>query len=102
MIQRLTFPSVSVAATIFGFGAAAAISRALLQTTQTRLQICVFIVLAMTFEAFGRRAIGQRASIPGLALNCSAIVIAMLSVKIALEGPPHVAYWIRYSKNMLG
>jgi membrane protein implicated in regulation of membrane protease activity len=100
MLRRPGIHSQSIAVAL-AFGVAAAISRALLEMTKTRLQICVFIVVAMVFEMVGRRAIGQRASIRGFALNCIAIVIAMISVKIALEGPPHTAHWIRFFESML-
>ena len=78
------------------------ISRALLEMTKTRLQICIFIAFAMVFEAFGRPVIGQRRGFAGFALNCFAVVVGMVTVKIALEGPPHTAHWIRLVKNLVG
>jgi carbon starvation protein CstA len=89
-------------AIMLAFGGAAVISRSLFEMTKTRLQICVFIGIALAFEALGRRVMGQRASAVGFAINCLAIFVGMITVKTILDGPPHTAHWIRLAKHLLG
>ncbi|WP_037522211.1 hypothetical protein [Sphingobium yanoikuyae] len=71
------------------FGLAAALSRATFPATKTRLQLAIFLAIAICFEAFRRRLFGQRPGLMGLALNGLSIVIAMSVVKVAFDGSPH-------------
>lgn len=77
------------------FAVAAALCRASLPLIKTRLQLSVFLLIALTFELFGRRLIHQRASPGGLILNAVVIFLAMLAVKMALDGPLHASARVR-------
>ena len=69
---------------------AAAACRALLTGIQTRWQLLVSYLILIAYE-FGRRRQGSgRRGVASLALNGFAVTFAMLAVKFATEGRPHL------------
>ena len=77
------------------FGLIAALTRSVLVTTKTREQIVVFVLVAAIFEVFGRPLFGQPRRFAGFAVNVAAIFLGAVTVKVAIEGPPHSPKQIR-------
>lgn len=88
-------PKLSTFEIALAFAAVAALCRALLRHTETRSQILAFAVVLVLFELFGRRHFGAPRSLRGFLLNLLMVVLAMVCVKLMIEGPPHYGYWFR-------
>lgn len=88
--------------TALAFAAMAALSRVMLLTTKTRLQLAILIVIALLFELFGRRLVGQRPRVAGFLLNAAAILLTITSVKIAIDGPLNRPAWVRAVMRGIG
>ena len=80
--------------TALGFALLAAFVRAALPDVKTRLQIMALLALAGLFELFVRPALRQRRTLSGYLLNALAIVLAMIAVKIAIDGRPNYPPWM--------
>ncbi|ODP36460.1 hypothetical protein BFL28_05560 [Sphingomonas turrisvirgatae] len=89
-------------ATALIVGLTAGAARALLPDVKTRLQLFVALALAALFELLLRRLLGQRPSIAGFLLNVLAIIIAMVAIKIAIDGRPHYPHWLLHLAGMIG
>lgn len=69
-----------------GFAAAAALARHTFLTVETRIQIVIFIVLAVIHEWLVRPAIGQRSQFLSASINAGLAAAAILATRWHLEG----------------
>ena len=61
---------------------------------KTRIQLAIFMAVAMLFELIVHKTPSKRAHAASLALNAAAITLALIATKIALEGRPHYPKWM--------
>lgn len=89
-------------ATAICFALASAAARGMLRHLKTRVQIIVYLGVAAAFELPLRRRLRQRPSMAGFLINAAAILVAVIAVKIAIDGTPHHHRWVRVLAAQFG